>query len=650
MLINIYDLKDWFSTNSEADWDFDEITFDEETKNCLSSLKQFDGKISFFGHSIKVMNNDGNHCYMSSQNFLYAIKIKPALILLNKYRMLYEALKENKIEGKRITQKQIVEIIQNKSKEVEPLNTLDLISLQSFFEFLNPKDDDDSGKKFIKKDGSFRNDGFGSALLKLIPVPDTNASELSKLLLGISTEENMAAINLLCQKYSHAIPWLFRNEDADELMFRVMSALGWEGKLDDLQDTEPVSWCGIADALLTRPTPGPNNDRYVASPVHYLESCRKYVFVRKGLLNETSLDAISRMVGTYWPGMCIRLRDNMYYVESEKRHRVAVPAITGGTNRIFYGAPGTGKSHRVHQACPGETDKFVTVFHPDTQHADFVGSLKPVTQNDQVMYRFRPGPFTDALVHALLHPDRQVTLVIEEINRASAAAVFGELFQLLDRKPCGESTYSIRAADPDMLGHINGVLEADGLAPLDVLRIPSNLSLLATMNSSDQAVMPLDTAFKRRWGFEYLPIDFRTAGIAQTVITLTTASGPVMVTWPALAEIINAALVECDVPEDRLLGPFFLSTRELENEEKAGAALGGKLFIYLWDDVLRHHGHDRIFAAGYKTYGALSAAYKDGKPVFSPAIEEALVKACVKAGTAEDGPLPDSGTAQDAGS
>lgn len=348
--------------------------------------------------------------------------------------------------------------------------------------------------------------------------------------------------------------------------------------------------------------------------------------------------------------MCIRLRDNMYYVESEKRHRVAVPAITGGTNRIFYGAPGTGKSHRVHQACPGETDKFVTVFHPDTQHADFVGSLKPVTQNDQVMYRFRPGPFTDALVHALLHPDRQVILVIEEINRASAAAVFGELFQLLDRKPCGESTYSIRAADPDMLGHINRALEADGLAPLEVLRIPSNLSLLATMNSSDQAVMPLDTAFKRRWGFEYLPIDFTTEGVAQTAITLTTASGPVMVTWPALAEIINAALVECDVPEDRLLGPFFLSTRELENEEKASAALGGKLFIYLWDDVLRHHGHDRIFTTACKTYGALSADFRAGKPVFSPAIEEALVKACVKAGAAANGQVPDSRTAQDAGS
>ncbi|WP_421340714.1 AAA family ATPase [Aeromonas veronii] len=643
MLTNFALLRAWFPIDDDAEWDFDEITFDEETKNSFSSLKQYDRKIRFFGHSVKVMNNENNnHCYMPSQSFLYVLKLRPALILLNKYKRVYDELRSLESAGRRINQKQIVDILRNRSNGLAPLDALDLVSRTNFFDLLAPRETDDTGKKFINGD-SLRSDGFDSAILKMLPVPDSNASELAKLLLGISTEENMEVLSLLERKYSHAIPWLFRAASADELMFRVMSTLGWEGKLDELQDAEPVSWCGITDALLTRPIPEPGNSRYVDTPVHYLTSCKKYVFVRKDLLDATTLDAISTKIAAFWPDMTIRLRDGMYYVESEKRS-----AITGGINCIFYGAPGTGKSHRVHHECNDDLNKFVTVFHPDTQHADFVGSLKPVTESGSVVYRFRAGPFTDALVHALMNPDRKVTLVIEEINRASAAAVFGELFQLLDRNPDGGSTYSIRAADPDMLGYINHVLEDKGFPSLDVLRIPANLSLLATMNSSDQAVMPLDTAFKRRWRFEYLPIDFSVAGIPQIAITLATTSGPVTLTWPALAKCINAALVECDVAEDRLLGPFFLSAKELESEETARSALGGKLFIYLWDDVLRHQGHDRIFSSVYKTYGALSAAFREGMPVFSPPIEEALAKAGVKADTAAESLAPDIEAVQDA--
>ncbi|MCF5767658.1 AAA family ATPase [Aeromonas veronii] len=643
MLTNFALLRAWFPIDDDAEWDFDEITFDEETKNSFSSLKQYDRKIRFFGHSVKVMNNENNnHCYMPSQSFLYVLKLRPALILLNKYKRVYDELRSLESAGRRINQKQIIDILRNRSNGLAPLDALDLVSRTNFFDLLAPRETDDTGKKFINGD-SLRSDGFDSAILKMLPVPDSNASELAKLLLGISTEENMEVLSLLERKYSHAIPWLFRAASADELMFRVMSTLGWEGKLDELQDAEPVSWCGITDALLTRPIPEPGNSRYVDTPVHYLTSCKKYVFVRKDLLDATTLDAISTKIAAFWPDMTIRLRDGMYYVESEKRS-----AITGGINCIFYGAPGTGKSHRVHHECNDDLNKFVTVFHPDTQHADFVGSLKPVTESGSVVYRFRAGPFTDALVHALMNPDRKVTLVIEEINRASAAAVFGELFQLLDRNPDGGSTYSIRAADPDMLGYINHVLEDKGFPSLDVLRIPANLSLLATMNSSDQAVMPLDTAFKRRWRFEYLPIDFSVAGIPQIAITLATTSGPVTLTWPALAKCINAALVECDVAEDRLLGPFFLSAKELESEETARSALGGKLFIYLWDDVLRHQGHDRIFSSVYKTYGALSAAFREGMPVFSPPIEEALAKAGVKADTAAESLAPDIEAVQDA--
>ena len=631
MLSKLKMVGDWFNSEPSSAWDFEEIEFDSKTQAMLSSLSRPNRQIAAYGHTARVIlsGNSGNHCYIPSQYFIYALKLRPFLSLLNNFQKVLLAL-GNEVSDE--SKKHTIKVLRSRDKTATAITQLDGYSQEQFFSIF----DTDStsrlkAKAFIKDDVDHRSPGdfFGSILLAGIPVPNASSGTLADLLFLIA--ENEAVFEHLQQNYSHVLPWLFRHHDADELMFRVMSTFGWEGKLDDLQDSEPVVWNGIADALLVRPITEPGNNRYMDVPVHYLTSCKKYVFLRKGLLDTTTLDAISAKIASHWPSMCLRRRDGQYYVESDKRHVIAGLIITGGTNTIFYGAPGTGKSHRVHhERCAG-ADKFVTVFHADTQHADFVGALKPVTENGDVRYRFRPGPFTNAIIHALRHPDRPTSLVIEEINRASAAAVFGELFQLLDRNPDGESTYSIQAADPDMLGYINQALESSGLAPLDALRIPANLSLLATMNSSDQAVMPLDTAFKRRWWFEYLPIDFGIAGIPQTIITLSIANGPVKVTWPSLAKIINEALIECDVAEDRLVGPFFLGIKELANEDRARSALGGKLFIYLWDDVLRHHGHDRIFSSIYKTFGALSSAFAEGKPVFSHSIEEKLAKDIVKA-------------------
>lgn len=645
MLSELKMVGDLYKNDPREAWDFKEIVFDPETKKVLSGLSQSNRKITVLGHSAKVeiIGRSDNSSYIPGQYFLYALKLRPLMTLLSSYRMVLTALSKE-ISSK----KDFISVLRNSDATSAAICKLDLYSQKQFFNIFNQEAARLGAKKFINDDTSHRapDDFFGSILLAAMPVPNSSSNTLADLLLSIS--ENEEVLLHLQKWYSHVIPWLFRTDNSEELILLVMSALGWDRKLDGIQNTNTASWEGISDAFLLKPTSEPSNPNYIQSPVHYLESCKRYVFVRKDLLDATTLDAISAKVAELWPNMCVRLRDGYYYVEPEKRHRIIGEPKTGGINCIFYGAPGTGKSYRVHNECTLSSDTFVTVFHPDTQHADFVGSLKPVTESGNVVYRFRAGPFTDALVHALMNPDRKVTLVIEEINRASAAAVFGELFQLLDRNPDGGSTYSIRAADPDMLGYINHVLEDKGFPSLDVLRIPANLSLLATMNSSDQAVMPLDTAFKRRWRFEYLPIDFSAAGIPQTELTLVTTNGPVTLTWPALAESINAVLVDCDVAEDRLLGPFFLSARELEDEERARSALGGKLFIYLWDDVLRHHGHDRIFSSVYKTYGALSAAFRAGKPVFSLPIEEALEKAGVKADTAAESLAPDSGTVQDA--
>lgn len=318
-------------------------------------------------------------------------------------------------------------------------------------------------------------------------------------------------------------------------------------------------------------------------------------------------------------------------------------SLSGGAeNKIFYGAPGTGKSYKIFTEICGDTEeyKFVTVFHPDTQYNDFVGSLKPMTvminKIPSVTYAFRPGPFTNALVKAKLYPSEHIFLVIEEINRAPAAAVFGELFQLLDRNKTGESTYGINASDPDLLEHINERLREAEVPEITELKIPANLSLLATMNSSDQAVMPLDTAFKRRWSFEYLEIDFAKNGVAKTEFELNTGKDTYIVSWPQLAEIINIALTEIGVAEDRLIGPFFLSARELGTSVEAKKSLRSKLFVYLWDDVLRHLGHERLFDPELKTFGKLSRAFSDGKCIFNSKLCLAIESIGLKVEMAEN--------------
>ncbi|UTV99457.1 AAA family ATPase [Marinomonas rhizomae] len=303
--------------------------------------------------------------------------------------------------------------------------------------------------------------------------------------------------------------------------------------------------------------------------------------------------------------------------ESRFLSRSEYKLVSKGKNIIYYGAPGTGKSYSIAQEVD-EANTIRTVFHPDTQYGDFVGCLKPVMNGDKVGYGFRAGPFTEAIIKATNEPDRLVSLVIEEINRAPAAAVFGEVFQLLDRAPDGCSTYPISISDPDMLAYLNQ--NTNNSFALGRLVIPNNLSILATMNSSDQAVMPLDTAFKRRWEFRYLPIDYSKA--PKGVLEIPTADGVIGIEWSNFAKVINETLSSQNIPEDRLLGHRFLSEAELASDPQA--ALKGKLFMYLWDDVLRHGRKGLIFLESINTFGELSRAYDEKQSVFNSSIEEAL--------------------------
>ncbi|CAB1250295.1 AAA family ATPase [Vibrio cholerae] len=348
------------------------------------------------------------------------------------------------------------------------------------------------------------------------------------------------------------------------------------------------------------------NDKHIPLSVDYIDNAIKY--------------------------LSSQMPDNQAYLNLLTLKKIDKDRIKVGINKIFYGAPGTGKSHAIDQITKSDYT-IRTVFHPDTQYSDFIGSLKPVMNNSVISYQFRPGSFTDAIIIAVNNPNKECTLVIEEINRAAAAAAFGEIFQLLDRTTTRESRYPINVSDPDWLNYLNS--QTDNYFSNGKLVIPSNLNILATMNSSDQAVMPLDTAFKRRWEFEYLPISYESASTGTLPLPLENDEGNIEVLnvhWADFAKIVNSALAEDHIPEDKLLGHRFLDTSELN--ENGINALKGKLFMYLWDDVLRHGQRGTIFAEyitdedgteiELTTYGQLIQAYSSNKSILRDSIAKEL--------------------------
>ncbi|MBJ9948530.1 AAA family ATPase [Acinetobacter bereziniae] len=296
-----------------------------------------------------------------------------------------------------------------------------------------------------------------------------------------------------------------------------------------------------------------------------------------------------------------------------------------GENIIYFGAPGTGKSKAIDDLID-ENNSVRTVFHSETYYSDFVGCLKPTMGTDGVEYNFQVGPFTETLINALNDPDHHYYLVIEEINRAKSAAVFGEIFQLLDRDN-GESKYSIKINDQDLIK----VFEQNLSTALtnNLIKIPKNLSILATMNTSDQAVEPMDTAFKRRWKYIYMPIDFdKTHEVTKAPLhaqgnfeiirkDANDKNETIQISWKDLALKLNDFLSDLDVPEDRHLGPWFVKDDEILDLDKAKETLGSKILMYLWDDVLRHEGKSEIFTNEIKTYGQLISKLNSDEVIFN---------------------------------
>ena len=312
-------------------------------------------------------------------------------------------------------------------------------------------------------------------------------------------------------------------------------------------------------------------------------------------------------------------------------------------NRIVFGAPGTGKSYGLKDDCEklmedtAGTYERVT-FHPDYTYSQFVGTYKPVMNEDgnTIRYDFIPGPFmrvyVDALKSGRTDNPQPHLLLIEEINRAKVAAVFGDIFQLLDRDDDGVSEYAIQASE-DIRRYLAKELNlGENGDNYKKIRIPNNMFIWATMNSADQGVYPMDTAFKRRWNFEYLGINENEEEIKDIgKIMLPDSDEPIE--WNILRKAINDKMSSSDfkINEDKLMGPFFLSKKAIASNENGMiidtdrfiSAFKSKVIMYLYEDAVKQGKHRFFEGCDSSKYSSVCEAFDEkGIAIFGPTFRE----------------------------
>lgn len=298
--------------------------------------------------------------------------------------------------------------------------------------------------------------------------------------------------------------------------------------------------------------------------------------------------------------------------------------------QIYYGAPGTGKSKTIKDLTFGES-VIRTTFHPDSDYASFVGTYKPITEEvdlrdcygkkvideetnevvkeERIAYKFIPQAFLEAYVEAWkkLGSSKKQYLIIEEINRGNCAQIFGDLFQLLDRNEYGFSDYPI-VADKDMQKYLEKefagweITNKDEINQLygeanmvnlimkgERLVLPSNLYIWATMNTSDQSLFPIDSAFKRRWDWKYVPI--REGRDKETNVPLNwyINTGDKQYNWWSFISKVNELIGSLTNSEDKKLGYFFCKAKDGEIDADLFVS---KVIFYLWNDVFKDYGFD----------------------------------------------------------
>lgn len=285
-------------------------------------------------------------------------------------------------------------------------------------------------------------------------------------------------------------------------------------------------------------------------------------------------------------------------------------------NIIFYGAPGTGKSHKVEQTLKDVDSHYYEriTFHPEFDNASFIGSYRPKSVDRIITYEFVPQSFTNIYVKAWNDTDNQYYLAIEEINRGNCAEIFGDIFQLLDRN----SNYTVSPSD-EMKNHIIEKLGSEHEGIKNGLKLPPNLTLYATMNTSDQSLFPMDSAFKRRWDWEYIPICYdefydleeKKPNESFKYVIIDNEDKPLFNWIDFIKETNKKIKANPNLGMDKCIGNYFIKS---DSNKISLKEFINKAIFYLWNDVFKdEEPSESIFDKGkyYEDFFPIETNGKD---------------------------------------
>lgn len=309
-------------------------------------------------------------------------------------------------------------------------------------------------------------------------------------------------------------------------------------------------------------------------------------------------------------------------IEFDNYNDIQCNKLNRNIQNIYFGAPGTGKSYGVDKLIrncyPDIENKdnpfvFKTTIYSDYSYYNFIGNIMPTSKNGEIRYDFKAGIFTQALAMAFEYSEKEIFLIVEEMSRGNIASIFGDIFQLLDRDENGVSEYSIN--NDLIIQHF----DEKGINIGKKIFLPRNFHIIGTVNTSDQNVNVIDTAFKRRFEFVYVdvsPVSKDGTIMNEYVFTLSNKEFEWNKLYMSLNELITTKL---ELSEDKQIGQFFIKFNNYSNDEQKFAAIQNKLLHYLWDDVQGAVISDeyRIFNKEYKTFSSLYKDFGEKVNVFS---------------------------------
>ncbi len=420
----------------------------------------------------------------------------------------------------------------------------------------------------------------------------SNKNEYNKILLkwlglqiAVNTEDEKRLLNLLMLLSEDAI--YKTNHQGNDLIFNTLgiySALSEQTEIDIDGDVEPKGSLRILKSLLSE----------------NMNSNLQYINKKVSIAQDIDQDNLQRYKSRLDTYLALSNMKTLPSGDTETSSEEMPDNI--GKNILLYGVPGCGKSYYIENKYHVDDENSErVVFHPDYTYSDFVGQILPkvtpcASGSTSIEYDFIEGPFTRILQKCESDASTMYYLIIEEINRGNAPAIFGEIFQLLDRDASGVSEYGISNTEIAKKVYGNDAKK---------VKIPSNLTILATMNTADQNVFTLDTAFKRRWEMVAIRNDFKLKGSATPEDAefdkqLNTKLCGSDLDWRTFATAINELIIEERESnlgsEDKRLGHFFIKQAEMGSAEK----FSEKVIMYLWNDVFKFE-KDKIFNAKYKT-------------------------------------------------